>query len=261
MPLDLSLIAKARANGPDYLYSLLLGYEDALSGKDVPDGMHYNNAYSGNLIAMPQPIYGDDVEYADGADTSTSADVTNFLMCRRAEARDPQERRRRGVLPVDLPGDVLLRQAPRLGRPALRIGSRLAANSVRQNKTPGICRGFFYGRMNDADGDGGLAADPVEKGEGALPCRFGGVGVELAARIAIEAVVGIIDMGNDSRVGVGLCLDEGVHAVHRNGLVAFAEMRQHGAMGDKPGLRRQLASIIGHCAGDAVQAGRGTPGK
>ena len=83
MPPDLSLIAKARANGPDYLYSLLLGYVDAPANKDVPDGMHYNNAYSGNLIAMPQPIYGDDVEYADGAPTTTeglSADVTNFLM-------------------------------------------------------------------------------------------------------------------------------------------------------------------------------------
>ena len=81
MPPDLSLIAKARANGPDYLYSLLLGYVDAPADKDVPDGMHYNNAYSGNLIAMPQPIYGDDVEYADGAPTTPeglSADVTNF---------------------------------------------------------------------------------------------------------------------------------------------------------------------------------------
>ena len=56
---------------------------DAPADEDVPDGMHYNNAYSGNLIAMPQPIYGDDVEYADGAPTTPeglSADVTNFLM-------------------------------------------------------------------------------------------------------------------------------------------------------------------------------------
>jgi ubiquinol-cytochrome c reductase cytochrome c1 subunit len=83
MPPDLSLIAKARANGPDYLYSLMIGYEDAPETTEVPDGMYYNNAYPGHLIAMPQPIYGDDVEYSDGAPTTTagiSSDVTNFLM-------------------------------------------------------------------------------------------------------------------------------------------------------------------------------------
>jgi len=83
LPPDLSLIAKARAHGPDYLYSLLVGYEDAPASLNVPEGMYFNNAYSGNLIAMPQPIYGDDVEYADGTSTSAealSADVTHFLM-------------------------------------------------------------------------------------------------------------------------------------------------------------------------------------
>ena len=82
-PPDLSLITKARAHGPDYLYSLLTSYKDAPAGKDVPDGMYYNAAYSGNMIAMPQPLYGDDVEYADGAETSVSAvsaDIVNFLM-------------------------------------------------------------------------------------------------------------------------------------------------------------------------------------
>ena len=82
-PPDLSLIAKARANGPDYLYSLLTSYKDAPAGESVPDGMYYNAAYSGHLIAMPQPLYGDDVEYADGADTSmsgVSSDLVQFLM-------------------------------------------------------------------------------------------------------------------------------------------------------------------------------------
>ena len=83
LPPDLSLIAKARANGPDYLYSLLIGYKEAPASMDVPDGMYYNDAYPGNLIAMPQPLYGDDVTYADGADTSiegSAADLTQFLM-------------------------------------------------------------------------------------------------------------------------------------------------------------------------------------
>ena len=46
-PPDLSLIFKARPNGADYLYSLLTSYGDAPAGKDVPEGMYYNAAYSG----------------------------------------------------------------------------------------------------------------------------------------------------------------------------------------------------------------------
>ena len=83
LPPDLSLIAKARPNGPNYLYSLLSSYGDAPSGKEVPEGMYYNAAYPGHLIAMPQPLYGDDVEFSDGAATSieaVSADLTQFLM-------------------------------------------------------------------------------------------------------------------------------------------------------------------------------------
>jgi ubiquinol-cytochrome c reductase cytochrome c1 subunit len=65
------------------LYSLLSSYDDAPKGKEVPDGMYYNAAYPGHLIAMPQPLYGDDVEFSDGAATSIeamSADLTQFLM-------------------------------------------------------------------------------------------------------------------------------------------------------------------------------------
>ena len=101
LPPDLSLIAKARANGPDYLYSLLIGYKEAPASMNVPDGMYYNDAYSGNLIAMPQPLYGDDVTYADGADTSiegSAADLTQFLMW----AAEPkmEARKRIGVAAV-----------------------------------------------------------------------------------------------------------------------------------------------------------------
>ena len=101
LPPDLSLIAKARPNGPNYLYSLLSSYEDAPKDKEVPDGMYYNAAYPGHLIAMPQPLYGDDVEYSDGAATSieaVSADLTQFLMW----AAEPkmEVRKRTGVAAV-----------------------------------------------------------------------------------------------------------------------------------------------------------------
>jgi len=81
-PPDLSLMVKARPNGVNYLYSLLTEYRDAPEGTDMPDGMYYNEAYSGHMIAMPQPLYGDDITLAAGGDASVealSADVTAFL--------------------------------------------------------------------------------------------------------------------------------------------------------------------------------------
>lgn len=101
LPPDLSLITKARAHGPDYLYSLLLSYKETSGGVDMPEGMYYNTVYPGNLIAMPQPLYGDDVEFTDGADTSiegAAADVTQFLMW----AAEPklETRKRIGVAAV-----------------------------------------------------------------------------------------------------------------------------------------------------------------
>ena len=81
-PPDLTLMVKARKDGANYLRSLLLGYEDTPEGLDVGEG-YYNKYMPGNIIAMPQPLYGDDVTYADGAETSVeamSADLTQFLM-------------------------------------------------------------------------------------------------------------------------------------------------------------------------------------
>ena len=97
-PPDLSLIYKARPNGADYLYSLLTSYQDAPAGTDVPEGMYYNAAYSGHMIAMPQPLYGEDVTYADGADTSIEAqarDLVQFM----AWTAEPfmEDRKRTGV--------------------------------------------------------------------------------------------------------------------------------------------------------------------
>jgi ubiquinol-cytochrome c reductase cytochrome c1 subunit len=81
-PADLSLMVKARADGANYIYSLLVGYKDAPAGTNVPDGMYYNESYGGHLIAMPQPLYGDDITFADEGDTTVealAADVTSFL--------------------------------------------------------------------------------------------------------------------------------------------------------------------------------------
>ena len=94
-PPDLSLITKARANGPNYLYSLLTSYKDAPGDKEVPDGMYYNAAYPGNLIAMPQPIYGDDVSYADGAPSDISSIASDLVYFLTWTAEPSLEKRKR----------------------------------------------------------------------------------------------------------------------------------------------------------------------
>lgn len=82
-PLDLSLIAKARAAGPDYIRALLTGYKDAPAGFTVGEGLHYNEYFAGHQIAMPKPINDDQVTYADGTKASVEQmahDVSAFLM-------------------------------------------------------------------------------------------------------------------------------------------------------------------------------------
>ena len=84
LPPDLSVIAKARKGGADYLYALLTGYEDeAPEGFDLADGMSYNHYFTGNQIAMPAPLFEDGVEYTDGTAASVeqmAEDVSHFLM-------------------------------------------------------------------------------------------------------------------------------------------------------------------------------------
>ena len=53
LPPDLSVIAKAREDGPNYIYALLTGYHKAPEGFALTQGMHYNTAFPGHQIAMP----------------------------------------------------------------------------------------------------------------------------------------------------------------------------------------------------------------
>ncbi|CTQ51956.1 Cytochrome b/c1 [Roseibium album] len=101
-PPDFSLLAKARAayrgfpwfvfdaftqyqeNGPDYIYSLLTGYEEDPEGVEVPAGQYYNHSYlGGKLLAMAPPLYDEAVEYTDGSPMTVdqySKDVSAFMM-------------------------------------------------------------------------------------------------------------------------------------------------------------------------------------
>jgi len=96
---DLSLMAKARAGfsgpyglginqlmngigGPEYISALMQSY----TGKDKEEAgavLYENTVFPGGYIAMAPPLYGDDLEFADGAPTdlkSMSEDVSAFLM-------------------------------------------------------------------------------------------------------------------------------------------------------------------------------------
>ncbi len=82
-PPDMSVLAKARAGGADYIYSLLMGYEEAPADFELDDGVYYNKYMPGNKIKMSEPISDDIVEYSDGTETTKaqiSKDVTAFLV-------------------------------------------------------------------------------------------------------------------------------------------------------------------------------------
>jgi cytochrome c1 len=82
LPPDLSLMTKARMDGPNYVYSLMLGYTEPPAKFELMPGMSYNAYFPGHQIGMPQQITDDRVTYADGTKASAqqiAADVTAFL--------------------------------------------------------------------------------------------------------------------------------------------------------------------------------------
>lgn len=83
LPPDLSVMAKARPGGPDYLYALLTGYEDKPSDMEMSQGMHYNAAFPGHQIAMGNPLLDGMIDYTDGTKSTAdnyAKDVSAFLM-------------------------------------------------------------------------------------------------------------------------------------------------------------------------------------
>ena len=82
-PPDMSVLAKARSGGVDYIYSVLLGYENPPSGITMDDGVYYNKYMYGNNIKMAKPLSAGLVEYSDGtvaSEEQMAKDVTAFLM-------------------------------------------------------------------------------------------------------------------------------------------------------------------------------------
>ena len=98
-PPDLSLMIKARKNGPDYIYGLLTRYKDeAPEGMEIAEGMNYNEVYPGHQIAMAAPLEDETVEYADGTEPTLqqhAKDITTFLTW--TASPEMEERKRLGI--------------------------------------------------------------------------------------------------------------------------------------------------------------------
>lgn len=89
IPPDLSLMAKARPDGSNYIYSLLTGYQaqpaellKKYPEAKTPEGLHYNPYFHTLNIAMAAPLKDGQVTYSDGTAATVgnySADVAAFL--------------------------------------------------------------------------------------------------------------------------------------------------------------------------------------
>ncbi len=98
MPPDLSVMAKARHYGADYIYSLLSGYETPPAGLAVGQGQYYNLYMAGDMtpfwsgdpdrvpyggfIAMAPPLRDGQVTYDDDTQATVdqmSKDVSAFI--------------------------------------------------------------------------------------------------------------------------------------------------------------------------------------
>jgi ubiquinol-cytochrome c reductase cytochrome c1 subunit len=82
LPPDLSDIVNQRPGGTHYIYDYLTGFAAAPADLPMLPGHYYNTAYPGNETAMPNPLKGNDVAYADGTQATApqeAADVAEFL--------------------------------------------------------------------------------------------------------------------------------------------------------------------------------------
>ena len=104
-PPDLSVMIKAREDGPNYVHGLLTGYvafdkltPEQIKAFSVTKDDNYNKYFPGHKIGMPPPLSDDKVAYTDGTKPTLdqeATDVVQFL----AWASEPkmEDRKRTGV--------------------------------------------------------------------------------------------------------------------------------------------------------------------
>ena len=97
-PPDMSVLVKARPGGSNYIYSVLMGYDETPAGMILDDGVYYNKYMIGNKIKMSAPLSEGIIEYSDGTEASVdqmAKDVTTFLSW--AAEPELEERHKTGV--------------------------------------------------------------------------------------------------------------------------------------------------------------------
>jgi len=97
LPVDLSLIIKARHDGANYVYSILTGYESPPDDFKLNPGSEYNRYFPGYQIAMPSPLVSEgQVTYSDGTNSNIEQmayDVVVFLQW----AAEPEMEHRKSI--------------------------------------------------------------------------------------------------------------------------------------------------------------------
>jgi ubiquinol-cytochrome c reductase cytochrome c1 subunit len=110
LPPDLSLIIKAREDGPRYVYSLLTGYVDPPAALKVADNKYYNPYFPGDLgsawsgppgkvpvggfIGMPFQLVPDRVSFDDGTKATTEQEAKDVVAYLAWAAEPHQEERK-----------------------------------------------------------------------------------------------------------------------------------------------------------------------
>src|SRR5712671_4209837 len=80
LPPDLSLIVRARAGGPDYVYSIVTGDgTPPPPGMKMRPGMNYDPYFPGRQIAMPPPLTNGAVTYADGTPNTLDQEARDVV--------------------------------------------------------------------------------------------------------------------------------------------------------------------------------------
>jgi cytochrome c1 len=83
LPPDLSLIVKARAGGPNYVFSILTGFKKTPPANfKVLANKYYNPYFDGRNISMPPPLADGSVTFSDGSPNDIeheAEDIVAFL--------------------------------------------------------------------------------------------------------------------------------------------------------------------------------------
>lgn len=97
-PPDLSLIVKARHDGPNYVYSLITGFGTAPADEKPVPNKYYNPYFPNHWVSMPPPLSEGLVTYQDGTPATVdqmAKDVVVYLQW--AAEPEMEERKQMGL--------------------------------------------------------------------------------------------------------------------------------------------------------------------